>query len=204
MCKIDLKDAYFIVSLSKESQKLVRFQWEGSLHEFLCIYFGLGPAPRAFTGLLKVPMSLLRCLMIRAITFLDDLLIFFGNTMEEILVARDSVIFLLQHLGFVINFKKCFRTNSVNRVYGYDCELKDNYIVFTSGKDSENKESVSGGVNSTRDNLVRTNTFVKDMNFYHSSYSPSTSSVSVSSTATNSNTKEQCILHGHSDIERYG
>ena len=44
--------------------------------------------------------------MIRTITFLEDLLIF-GNTMEEILVARDSVIFLLQHLEFVINFKKC-------------------------------------------------------------------------------------------------
>ena len=27
--------------------------------------------------------------------------------MEAIFVARDSVIFLLQHLGFVINFKKC-------------------------------------------------------------------------------------------------
>ena len=44
--------------------------------------------------------------MIRAIIFLDDLLIF-GNTLEEILIACDSVIFLLQHLGFVINFKKC-------------------------------------------------------------------------------------------------
>ena len=44
--------------------------------------------------------------MIRVIIFLDDLLIF-GNTMEEILVARDSIIFLLQHLSFVINFKKC-------------------------------------------------------------------------------------------------
>ena len=27
--------------------------------------------------------------------------------MEETLVARDSAIFLLHHLGFVINFKKC-------------------------------------------------------------------------------------------------
>ena len=44
--------------------------------------------------------------MIHTITFLEDLLIF-GNTIEEILVARDSVIFLLQHLEFVINFKKC-------------------------------------------------------------------------------------------------
>ena len=44
--------------------------------------------------------------MIEAVTSLDDLQIF-GNTMEEILVPWDSVIFLLQHLGFVINFKKC-------------------------------------------------------------------------------------------------
>ena len=44
--------------------------------------------------------------MIQTITFLEDLLIF-GNTIEEILVARDSVIFLLQHLEFAINFKKC-------------------------------------------------------------------------------------------------
>ena len=44
MCKTDLKDAYFSVPLSRESQKLVRFQWEGSLCEFLCLYFGLGPA----------------------------------------------------------------------------------------------------------------------------------------------------------------
>ena len=106
MCKTDLKDTYLSVPLSKAPWKLVRFQWEGSLYEFLCICFGLGPAPRAFTKLLKVPISVLRRLMIQAIIFLNDLLIF-GNTMEEILVARDSVIFLLQHLGFVINFKKC-------------------------------------------------------------------------------------------------
>ena len=44
--------------------------------------------------------------MIPATIFLEDLLIF-GNTMEEILVTQHSVIFLLQHLGFVINSKNC-------------------------------------------------------------------------------------------------
>ena len=98
----------------------------------------------------------------------------------------------------------CFRTNSGNTVSGYDCELKDNDIAFTSGKGSENKGPVSGGVQSTKDNLVRTNTFVRNINFHYSSYSPSMSLVSISSITTNSNTKEECILHGHSDIERYG
>ena len=64
----------------------------------------------------------------------------------------------------------CFQTNSGNIVSGYDCELKDKDIVFTSGKRSEKKESVSGGVQSTRDNRVRTDTFVR--NFHYSTILP--------------------------------
>ena len=60
---------------------------------------------------------------------------------------------------------------------GHDCEIKDNDIVFPPGTGSENKESVSESVQSS--NLVRTNTFVRNISFYHSSYSPSTSSVLV-------------------------
>ena len=86
--------------------EIIKNSMGGGLYEFHCLCFALGPAPIAFTKLLKFPVSVLRCLMIHTITFLEDLLIF-GNTIEEILVARDSVIFLLQHLEFVINFKKC-------------------------------------------------------------------------------------------------
>ena len=100
MCKVDLKEAYFSVPLHKDSRKLVRFLWLGNFYQFLCLCFGLGPAPRIFTKLFKVPISVLRRLMIMVIIYLDDLLI-----LENITMARDSVIFLLQHLGFVINLK---------------------------------------------------------------------------------------------------
>jgi hypothetical protein len=60
MVKIDLKDAYFVVPLSETSGKFVRFLWEGEIYEFLCLMFGLGPAPRIFTKLMKVPIGLLR------------------------------------------------------------------------------------------------------------------------------------------------
>ena len=106
MYKIDLNDAYFSVPLLKDSRKLVRFLWGENLYEFLCLCFGLGPAPRIFTKILKVPILVLRRLMIRVIIYLDDLLIL-GNNMSEIFMAMDSVIFLLQRLGFVINLKKC-------------------------------------------------------------------------------------------------
>jgi len=54
MCKVDLKDAYFCVPLHPRHRKYIRFQWEGQLYEFLCLCFGLGPALRIFTKLLKV------------------------------------------------------------------------------------------------------------------------------------------------------
>ena len=57
-----------------------------------------------FTKLLKFPISLLRRLNIRILIYLDDMLM--SQSIVELLVAIDTVIFLLQHLGFVINFKK--------------------------------------------------------------------------------------------------
>jgi hypothetical protein len=105
MCKIDLKDAYFSVPLGTRSRKLVRFKWKGILYEFLCLAFGLGPAPRIFTKLMKVPIALLRRLGIRLVIYLDDLLIM-GSTIEEVARARDTVMYLFYHLGLTINMKK--------------------------------------------------------------------------------------------------
>ena len=65
-----------------------------------------GPASTIFKKLLKISISALERLMMRVIIYLDDLLIL-GKSMSEIFMPRDSPIFLLQHLGFVINLKKC-------------------------------------------------------------------------------------------------
>ena len=105
MCKLDLKDAYFSVPLDRNSRKFVRFQWKGTLYEFICLCFGLGPAPRVFTKLLKIPISLLRKINIRVIIYLDDMLIL-SYTIREAHMSQDTVIYLLQNLGFIINIKK--------------------------------------------------------------------------------------------------
>ena len=111
MCKLDLKDAYFSVPLGTRSRKLVRFRWKGKLYEFLCLAFGLGPAPRIFTKLMKVPISILRRLGIRLVIYLDDLLII-ASSREQLCEARDTVMFLFFHLGLTINLKKSVLTPS--------------------------------------------------------------------------------------------
>ena len=72
LCKIDLKETYFSVPLNKNSQKFVIFQWSGNLYLYICRCFGLGPAPRIFTKLLKVPIALMRRVNIRIIIYVDD------------------------------------------------------------------------------------------------------------------------------------
>ena len=116
MVKIDLKDAYFSVPINKESRKYVRFEWKGNLYEFQCLMFGLGQAPTIFSKLLKVPMSLLRRISVTLIIYIDDILII-AHTCQEAYLARDSTIFLLQNLGFTINFKKSELTPSQKMEY---------------------------------------------------------------------------------------
>ena len=43
--------------------------------KFLCLCFGLDPAPRIFTKLLKIPFSVLRRLNIITAIYLDDMLL---------------------------------------------------------------------------------------------------------------------------------
>ena len=109
MVKVDLSDAYWSIPIHKNSRKFMRFMWEGQLYEFLVLAFGLGPAPRLFTKLMKIPITILRKLQIRIIVYLDDFLLI-GSCLQEILTARDSLIFLLEQLGYSINRVKSILT----------------------------------------------------------------------------------------------
>ena len=67
--------------------------------------FGLGPGPRIFTELIKIPIGLLRRLRIRLIVYIDDMLLM-ASSRTDIEEARDTTIHLLESLGYVINYEK--------------------------------------------------------------------------------------------------
>ena len=106
MIKLDLTDAYHSVPLNLQSSaKFVRFIWRDKIYECQTLMFGLGPAPRIFTKLLKVPISTLRKLLIRIVIYIDDMIIM-AKSPDEAIEARDTTIYLLETLGFRINYKK--------------------------------------------------------------------------------------------------
>ena len=105
MCKTDLKDAYFRAPLHQKHQKYIKFYWEGQLYKFLFLCFGLGPAPQTFTKPLKISIAILRRINIQIIVYLDHVLLM-SQTIEGLNMARDTLIFLLQQPGFIINLRK--------------------------------------------------------------------------------------------------
>lgn len=60
MATIDLKEAYFLVSVHKSFRKYLRFRFDNQLYEFTCLPLGLCSAPLVFTKLMKPMLAALR------------------------------------------------------------------------------------------------------------------------------------------------
>ena len=116
MCTIDLKDAYFSMPISLGDRKYLRFVWQGQLYQFQVLPFGLSAAPRAFTKLLRPVIGLLRRLGFRLLIYLDDIILL-NQLKGQLEQERDSTLWLLQRLGFIINWDKSVLSPSQQVVY---------------------------------------------------------------------------------------
>lgn len=72
MASIDLKDAYYSVSIAKLDRKYLKFSWRGNLYELTCFPNGLAFCPRKFTKLLKPVYSTLRQMGHLSVAYIDD------------------------------------------------------------------------------------------------------------------------------------
>ena len=102
---VDLKDAYFHIPLNRRSRRFLRFGWNKKLFQFLVVPFGLSTAPFIFTMVTKPIAAFLRSRGIRVIFYLDDILVI-GKSKDECELNLQTVLTLLQELGFLINWKK--------------------------------------------------------------------------------------------------
>ena len=106
MTKVDLKDAYFMVPIATNQRRLLCFQWQETTYQFNCLPFGLSSAPWVFTKITRPIVTILRTMGLRMIIYIDDVLIM----AESEAMAREhtaALIFLLENLGFTINYPKC-------------------------------------------------------------------------------------------------
>ena len=107
-------------------------------------------SPIRFHKTPKDALALLKGIGIRVVIYLDMLII--GRTREETIALRDTVILLLQRLGFVINHKKSVMT-PVQEIEFLGMIVND-YFPSTE-KTVTNKTNVSGCVSKSKDNSFR-------------------------------------------------
>ncbi len=105
MVSVDLKDAYFHVSIHPSHRQFLRFVWSGVHLQYVTLPFGLTSAPKVFTKTLSPVVMALRALGVKVYAYLDDLLIV-GSSVEEVSHSLFLTIQYLTRAGFVLNIKK--------------------------------------------------------------------------------------------------
>ncbi|KAI2645137.1 Transposon Ty3-G Gag-Pol polyprotein [Labeo rohita] len=102
---IDLKDAYFNVSIHPHHRKFLRFAFRGEVYQYRVLPFGLALSPRTFTKCVDAALAPLRLQGIRILNYIDDWLILAQSEMEAVR-HRDVVLAHMKALGLRLNAKK--------------------------------------------------------------------------------------------------
>ena len=119
MTCIDLKDAYFLISITSRHRRFLRFLFNDQLYEFTCMPFGLSVAPLCFTKIMKPVVSALRSSGVLCVNYLDDFMIL-SDSFTECTRQTTRTVNLLNSLGFIINREKSnLHPNTYCRYLGF-------------------------------------------------------------------------------------
>ena len=102
---IDLTDAYLHVPIHTQSQKYLRFHFQGVTYQFTSLPFGLATAPLIFTSLVKEVKLIALQSGIRLHQYLDDWLIR-APSKQTCMDQTQKLLKLVKDLGFIVNLKK--------------------------------------------------------------------------------------------------
>ena len=105
MASLDLKDAYYSVSIDPTYQKFLKFSYKGTLFKYTVYPNGLSTCPRNFTKLLKPVLCFLRKKGHILVIFIDDILLI-ATSYEARANAIVETINVLTSLGFVLHVAK--------------------------------------------------------------------------------------------------
>ena len=103
--KIDLLDDYLSIPVRKDSQPYLAFIFDQVTYAFKTMLFRLNVAPARFTEVFKPALADLRAQSIRALIWLDDILVI-SSSYSSCIRDRDIVMDLLVNLGFQLNMEK--------------------------------------------------------------------------------------------------
>ncbi len=140
---IDLKDAYFHVSILPRHRPFLRFAFEGRAYQYKVLPFGLSLSPRVFTKVAEAALVPLREQGVRILNYLDDWLIL-AQSQDQLCEHRDMVLSHLSQLGLQVNWEKS-KLSPVQRISFLGMELDS--VSQTAHLTQERAQSVFNCLN---------------------------------------------------------
>jgi hypothetical protein len=134
MASLDLKDAYYSVSIHPDYQKFLKFRWKNTLYQFTAMPNGLACAPRQFTKLLKPVLATLRKMGHTVSIYLDDLYIQ-ANSYIDCANSVQKTLEILDLLGFKVHPEKshCEPTQRLQHL-GFILDSQEMTVAITPEK----------------------------------------------------------------------
>ncbi len=118
---IDLKDAYFHVSILPRHRSFLWFAFEGRAYQYKVLPFGLSLSSHVFTKVAEAALVPLREQGVRILNYLDDWLIL-AQSRDQLCEHRDLVLSHLSQLGLQVNWEKS-KLSPVQRISFLGMEL---------------------------------------------------------------------------------
>ncbi len=143
---IDLKDAYFHVSILQQHRPFLWFAFEGWAWQYRVLPFGLSLSPHVFTKVAEGALTPLREVGVRILNYLDDLLIL-AQSREQLGDHRDLVLRHLSQLGLRVNWEKS-KLSPVQRISFLGVELDS--LSMTARLTEERAQAVLNCLSSFR------------------------------------------------------
>ena len=102
---VDLRHAYYSVSIAPEHRIKLRFEKSGKVYQFEALPNGISCAPKQFTRLMKPVYASLRMLGHTNSGYIDDSLLM-GDTIPECKQNVQDTVSLMSDVGFIIHNEK--------------------------------------------------------------------------------------------------
>jgi hypothetical protein len=109
LVSIDLSDAFLHVGLHPDSRKFLRLKWKGQVYQYCTTAFGLATSPFVFTKVCKPILEYFRSQGFQISAYLDDWILA-ADTKDLAQQQVNTVVTLLQQLGWLVNFRKSVLT----------------------------------------------------------------------------------------------
>ncbi len=113
---IDLKDAYFHISILPTHRDFLRFAFGGEAYQYRVLPFGLALSPRTFTKCVDATLAPLRLQGIRILIYIKDWLIL-AQSEQMAAQHRDVVLTHMKVLGLRLNAKKSVLSPALRTTY---------------------------------------------------------------------------------------